>query len=119
VKSPAKVIALVATAVLVAWYGVVFSIPHNHADGALPQEELACSASHPTSQTSHLHASGQLLSPHPCLACLAGFTGGDLHSGSTVWLADDCESEITVGFAGSRSDHFAHIPLLRGPPVTT
>lgn len=110
---------LLATALLVAWYGVVFSVPHNHADSAIPQEKLACSASHPTSQTSHLHTSGRPLSPHPCLACLSGSTAANLEPGSQVAFAEDSGSPVILSVVGSGPDSFTHLPPLRGPPIAT
>jgi len=101
------------------WYGVLLSTPHNHANNAVPQEELACSASHPFSQTNHLHASGLSVTPHPCLACLAGTTVVD-----TLGLAEVEEAAVgeTVFVAPSsdlRSRLHTQLPLLRGPPLTT
>ena len=110
---------LLVAAALLAWHGVLLATPHNHADNTVPQEELACSASHPRSQTDHLHGSGRLLAPHPCLACLAGTTVAVTPGIARV------EGAVVDGSAGVapvcdlRSRLHTQLPLLRGPPLTT
>jgi len=108
-------VVLVA-ATLLAWHGVMLATPHDHADTKVPQEELACSASHPSSQTSHLHHSGRMLSRQICLACLAGTAVAEAPEVSGV------ESITIGGLATSaaspdlRSRLRTELPLLRGPP---
>lgn len=101
---------------LVVWHGVMLSTPHTHADAAVPQEELVCSASHPLSQTHHLHGSGRLLSPHPCLACLAGSTIADAPGTAGIGAASACDVLVAIAASDLRSRLHTHLPLLRGPP---
>jgi hypothetical protein len=116
VRSLARTTVFLVAASLLAWHGVLLATPHNHADNSVPQEELACAASHPSSQTSHLHDSGRLLSPHPCLACLAGTTVAEAPASRGVesttdgeWVADSTSPDL-------RSRFHTQLPLLRGPP---
>jgi len=108
--------ALLVMTVLVSWQGIVLSIPHNHSDSAVPQEELLCSASRPSSDAFHLHAKGQQLSPHPCIACLAGWQIAD-EPGSTAveGMADQGAGGVSLG-EGLRSRFHSHLPPDRGPP---
>jgi hypothetical protein len=110
---------LLVAAALLAWQGVLLATPHNHADNTVPQEELACSASYPSSQTNHLHGSGRLLSPHPCLACLAGTTVVDTFGISGIdGVVVDC-SIVVPESTDLRARFHSRLPLLRGPPLTT
>ena len=95
------------------------STPHTHADAAVPQEELACSASRPTSQTNHLHGSGHVVTPHPCLACLAGTAVADALGLAGIEEAAIGESTIVGASSDLRSRLHSYLPLLRGPPLTT
>lgn len=104
-------------ALLVVWQGVVFSVPHDHADIAVPQEELACSASHPSSTTEHLHGSGRILSPHPCVACLVGSTAAETHGIVEIDTAPDICWIVAPEICDLRSSENARLPLLRGPPA--
>ena len=110
---------LVVAAMLLTWHGVLISTPHDHADTAVPQEELACSASSPSSQTSHLYGSGRLLAPHPCQACLAGSAPADSFGGVGAETLADGESIVATVSTDLRSRFHAHLPLLRGPPPRT
>jgi hypothetical protein len=119
VKSAVRVTVLLAAAILLAWHGLLLSTPHNHADHAVPQEELACSASHPSSHTNHLHGSGRLLASHLCLACLAGSTVPDAPAAVTVNPVTDGHTAVVFAAIDLRSRIHTHLPLLRGPPLTT
>lgn len=119
VKSPARVLVFLAAAMLLAWHGVLLSTPHNHADATVPQEMLACTASHPSSQTNHLHASGRLLAAHACLACLAGSTVAHPPGVDEVAAATVNGPSNAVAHPGPRPQLHAHLPLLRGPPVAS
>ena len=110
---------LLAAAALLALHGVLLATPHNHADTTVPQEELACSVSHPSSQTNHLHDSGRLLSPHPCLACVAGTTIVDVIGISGIDEAVADRLVIAASFTDLRSRVHTRLPPLRGPPLTT
>ena len=119
VSFPARGPVSLVAAVLLAWHGVLLAMPHNHADAAVPQEELVCWASHPLSQTSHLHRSGRLLTPHPCLACLASTTVADTLDVSGI--DGSMIGKCVVGAASTdlpAGPDFLHPPL-RGPPLTT
>lgn len=117
-KSLAKTAILLGAATLSTWHGVLLSTPHHHADGDVPQEEFACSASHPFSQTHHLHGSGLSVSPHPCLACLAGTTVVDALGLAEVEDAAVGESMDVAASSDLRSRLHTQLPLLRGPPPT-
>jgi hypothetical protein len=110
---------LLVAAALLTWHGVLLATPHNHADSTVPQEELICSASHPSSQTSHLHGSGRLLSPHPCLACLAGTTVAVVIGISGIDGAEVDDFIVLPSAADLRSRAHTRLPPLRGPPLTT
>jgi len=107
---------LLAVAMLVAWHGVLLSTPHNHADDVVPQEELACSASHPSSQESHLHDAGQLLTPHPCLACLAGSNFAAMGHASIIEMTTVVSGASVVSATDCRFETFAYLADLRAPP---
>ena len=119
VRSAARLTVLLAAAMLLAWHGLLLATPHTHADHAVPQEEIACSASRPSSQNNHLHGSGRLLASHPCLACLAGSTVADAPGSGEVETAPVGDSPVAATPSDLRSRLHAHLPLLRGPPVTT
>lgn len=119
VKALARSIALLIAAALLTWHGVLLATPHSHADATVQQEELACSVSHPSSQAKHLHGTGRLLSPHPCLACLAGTTLANVIGISGV---DRVVVSRLVGVTSStdlRSRFQIQLPPPRGPPLTT
>ncbi|MCW8984461.1 MAG: hypothetical protein OQK55_03895 [Thermoanaerobaculales bacterium] len=110
---------LFVAAMSLAWHGVLLSTPHNHADNAVPQEELACSASHPTSQTYHLHVSGNSLTPHPCLACVFGSTVAEGPGITEISDSPAGTSFVTGVSTDLRARYQTQLPLLRGPPLTT
>jgi hypothetical protein len=100
------------------WHGVVLTTPHNHGDNAVSREELVCSASHPSSQTNHLHGAGRMLLPHPCVACVVASTVADAPG-----IAEFNESPVgapVVHFVSTdiRAHDQTCLPLLRGPPLT-
>jgi len=100
------------------WHGVLLSTPHNHGDNAISQEELACSASRPLSQTNHLHGSGRMLLPHPCVACVFASTVADAPGIAEVNDSPAVTQAITSVFADLRARYQTQLPLLRGPPPT-
>jgi hypothetical protein len=116
VRSSARDMVLLFAALLVASQGVIVSIPHDHADGAVPQEELACSASHPSSETEHLHGSGRLLAPHACVACLAGSTAGESLGVVSIDGAPESGPCVVTDANEMRLRDRARLPFLRGPP---
>jgi len=116
VKSPARATILLVAAMSLTWHGVLLSIPHTHADDVVPREELACSASRPLSQTNHLHGSGHSVSPHPCLACLAGTAVTDGLGLAEVEEAAVGESVAVARTSDLRSRLLIQLPFLRGPP---
>lgn len=111
-------ISLLLVAVLVAWNGMLLSVPHKHADIAVPQEELACSASHPSSKTNHLHDSGRLLSPHLCVACLAGSNVAASPGIATIAAMVPSVAGEAIDLAVGRPHLHTRLPLTRGPPPT-
>lgn len=104
-------------AILVTWHGVILSVPHRHIDDGVPQEELACSASHSLSQTSHLHGAGIVLAPHSCLACIAGTSSAAAPGFGSLPTATTSISQPPVLPDVCRSQDFSCLPLLRGPPL--
>jgi len=108
---------LLVAAALLTWHGVLLATPHNHADSSVPQEELVCSASHPSSQTRHLHGSGRLLSPHPCQACLAGTTVADTIGISGIGGVVADGSLVAANGTDLRTPFHTRLPPLRGPPL--
>lgn len=113
-----KISVSLAAALLVAWNGMLIAVPHNHVDVAVPQEALDCSASHPSSQTNHLHDSGRLLSPHRCVACLAGSTVAAVPAMAKVDARAPSAIHVVRVPADCRSQIHTHLPLTRGPPAT-
>lgn len=117
VNSVTRVTVLLVGAMLLSWQTVILAVPHNHSDNAVPQEELACSASHPLSPTSHLHGAGLVLSPHPCLACLAGSTVAEEPAAEELVAATSCEPVVGTSIGVHRPRHIARLPLSRAPPL--
>ena len=119
VKSTGRTFLLFAAAMLLAWHGVVLSTPHTHADTAISQEELACLASRPLSQTNHLHGSGHSVTHHLCLACLAGTAVADAMRLAEVEEAAVGKSTRMTASSDLRSRLYIQLPFLRGPPATS
>ncbi len=118
VRVSAKVLLVIVAALLMTWHGIMLSLPHSHADTGVPQEELICSASHPLSTTFHLHAEGHALTPHPCLACLAGSNHASTPATMTLGSMISDHVQVAVAVTDCRSHSRFHLPLLRGPPST-
>ena len=117
VKSATRAAVLFVATVLMAWQAVVVTAPHYHADSTVPQEELVCSASRPSSQTNHLHASGHAMSPHYCLACLAGSPVAEAPESAAISAATDGTPRGVAAPEILRSRLHIHCPLVRGPPL--
>jgi hypothetical protein len=117
VRVASRVLLVTAAAFLMTWHGIILGLPHNHVDAGIPQEELGCSASHPLSSTSHLHGAGEVLTPHHCLACLAG--SNHASAPATVALGSMISDHVQAAAAVTdcRSLSRFHLPLLRGPPT--
>jgi len=116
VKLSVRAPVLLAVAMSVAWHGVLLSTPHCHAENAMPQEELVCSASHPSSQESHLHDAGQHLTPHTCLACLAGSNIAAMGYASIIEMTTVVSGASVVSATDCRFETFAYLADLRAPP---
>jgi hypothetical protein len=119
VKPATRAIILFVAAVLLTWHGVLLATPHNHDDTVVPREEIACSASHPSSQANHVHSSGRHLSRHPCVACLAGSTVADASGIAKVDTETVGVSIFVVMSSDLRPRLHSHLPHLRGPPLTS
>ncbi len=66
---------MAAAVLLVAWHGVLLSLPHTHrADPGVPAMANVCVVAHPGSHRFHVHPEGRQLPPHGCLACLVRST---------------------------------------------
>ena len=117
VRVSARVLLVTAAAFLMTWHGIILGLPPNHADTGIPQEELACSASHPLSSTFHLHGAGEVLTPHHCLACLAGSN----HAAAPAMMAArpvfSKQVQEVAAVTDCRPYGRFHLPLLRGPPA--
>jgi len=114
----AKILFVWAAAFLMTWHGVTLSLPHNHVDVGVPQEELACSASHPLSGTFHLHGAGEVLAPHHCLACLAGSNHASAPVTTALGVVISEYVQPAAAVADCRSKFRIHLPVLRAPPTT-
>ena len=113
-----KVLLVTAAALLMTWHGVMLGLPHSQVDVDIPQEELACSASHPLSGTSHLHGAGEALTPHHCLACLAGSNHASAPVTMTLGIVISEYVQPAAAVADCRLHSRFHLPLHRGPPTT-
>lgn len=107
----------IAVSCLVLWHGIMAGVPHHHADTAVPQERLACSASHPLSQESHLHDRGETLESHPCLACILGSVIASTPSPASAARVPEHPAVAAGGLPDFRSHHRVLLPLHRGPPA--
>jgi hypothetical protein len=110
-------LAIVAT--FVFWHALLQGVPHHHADTAVPQERMTCSASRPLSQEFHLHSAGEALDVHSCLACSAGSTAEFSDQADDAAHVPDLRASAEVGQPDCRSLHRAHLPLHRGPPAAS
>jgi hypothetical protein len=115
-RSGFKATLLLCAATLAVWHGVLLGVPHNHTDTELPQEELACSASHPLSQTSHLHSAGHPLAPHHCLACLAGTSGAIPPGLASLAVLAPSDTLPAMPREEIRLQNHSNHPPHRGPP---
>ena len=118
VRVSSRVVLVTAAALLMTWHGVMLSLPHSHVDADIPQEELACSASHPLSGTFHLHSAGEVLTPHHCLACLAGSNHASAPVTMTFGIVISENVQPAAAVADCRLHSRFHLPLHRGPPTT-
>jgi len=118
VRLMARSTVLLVAAMSLTWHGVLLTTPHNHGDNAVPQEELVCSASHPSSQTNHLHGSGRILLPHPCMACVFGSTVGDAPGVAEINDSPNGTSVVTGVSTDLRACCQTDLPPPRGPPLT-
>lgn len=110
--------SLVLLAVVVLpWIGILQALPHSHADLLIPREELDCSASSPTSHEVHLHHGGRVLTPHQCLACLAGSSFAVVPTPVMLAAAPFVAPLTAEGPADVRWRVRYSLPLVRGPPV--
>ena len=117
VRVLAEVLLVTAAAFLMTWHGIILSQPNNHADAGIPQEELTCSASHPLSSTFHLHGAGEVLTPHHCLACLAGSNHASAPVTVTLGSVISKHVQAAVAVTDCRSKFRVHLPVLRAPPA--
>lgn len=112
-----RIPSLVVVATLVVWHGLVQGVPHHHADTTVPQERLACSVSHPSSGEAHLHGSGSLLTPHPCLACVAGSNSAVPNRVEAVGEGSAGPGSVAADAYRLRQQPHAALPHFRGPPA--
>jgi hypothetical protein len=112
-----RLAALFVVATLVVWHGLLQGVPHHHADTTVSQQLVTCPASHLVARETHLHDSGPPLTPHLCLACLAGSTIAALPAISEANASIPGPSGFAVDPADQHSELNVHLPLLRGPPV--
>ena len=101
---------------LFAWQGMLLSIPHDHADVGVSQEEFGCLASRPLSDANHLHSAGTVLTPHVCIACIAGQSDAAVSAAPTSAGIVPAAAENDPISVDCRPQSHSHLPLLRGPP---
>jgi hypothetical protein len=118
VRVSSRVLLVTMAALLMPWHGLILSLPHSHVDVDIPQEELACSASHPLSGTFHLHGAGEVLTPHHCLACLAGSNHASAPVTMTLGVVISEYVQPAAVVTDCRSHGRFHLPLSRGPPTS-
>jgi len=118
VRVSSKVLLVTVAALLMTWHGVMLGLPHSHVDVDIPQEELACSAAHPLSGTFHLHGAGEVLTPHHCLACLAGSNHASAPVKMTLGSAISEHVQAAAAVTDCRSKFRLHLPVLRAPPTS-
>jgi hypothetical protein len=118
VRVSSRVLLVTVAALLMTWNGLILSLPHSHVDVDIPQEELACSASHPLSGTFHLHGAGEVLTPHHCLACLVGSNHASAPVAMKLGVVISEYVQPAAAVADCRSHSRFHLPLHRGPPTT-
>lgn len=107
----------ILVAALVLWHGLLQAVPHHHIEAGIPQEVLACWASHPLSQESHMHGAGEAMTPHPCLACLAGSITAAMPALSRIDGAAPGGGSVEVVPPSPRSLPLVQLPPSRGPPA--
>jgi len=118
VRVSSRVLLVTAAALLMTWQGLILSLPHSRVDVDIPQEELACSASHPLSGTIHLHGAGDVIAPHHCLACLAGSNHESAPVTMTLGVVLSEHVQPAAAVTDCRAHGRFHLPLHRGPPTS-
>jgi len=103
-------------AILVAWHGILLTLPHNHHEKGVPQYAEICTATHPGSQVVHLHPTPDLIPPHGCLACLVSSVHGTPVSWHQSTESAAGAVALPVRTTCRRSDTHRHLPSLRAPP---
>ncbi|NOZ95759.1 MAG: hypothetical protein GXP47_13625 [Acidobacteria bacterium] len=103
-------------AVLVAWHGVLLSLPHTHGDRNVPRYAEVCTATHPGSMAVHLHPAPELIPPHGCLACLVSSAHGASIAAHRGVMAPRSLPVRTTRIICRRADTYRHLPSLRAPP---
>jgi len=103
-------------AVLVAWHGILLSLPHTHAARDVPHYATVCTAAEPGSSAVHLHPSSSLIQPHGCLACLVASAHGASVPAHNGVMAPRSAVVRTRRATCRRFDTHLHLPSLRAPP---
>lgn len=103
-------------AMLVAWHGMLLSLPHVHDEPGGREDVPRCAASRPGSFAVHLHDGGRTLPPRVCLSCLVGQTAATvsgwqplpgLRPASPIDFGEPVLHRESIGL---------RLPLLRAPP---
>jgi hypothetical protein len=105
-----------AAVLLVAWHGLLLSLPHEHHGERLQIDVARCSATAPTSSEVHLHRAVRELPRTFCLACLVASTLAALES-SQVHLETSVAPAPTL--EPVREHHtggVTRLPQWRAPP---
>ncbi len=102
--------------VLVAWHGILLSLPHTHHDNDVPRYAAVCEATRAGSSVVHLHPAPGLIPPHGCLACLVSSVHGTPVSWHESVAFHAAVAIRTVRVNCRRADSYRDLPSLRAPP---
>ena len=108
---------LTAAVFLVAWHGVILSLPHTHTgEPNVPRFDGHCSVAYPGSHQFHIHPEGQQLPPHFCLACLVRSTvAAETGWAITIGPAPALGSAPAIKWVSASATRTA-LPQKRAPP---
>jgi len=103
-------------AVLVAWHGILLSVPHSHGSKDIPRYAVVCTATQAGSSAVHLHPAPELMPSHGCLACLVASAHGAPAAETQGTLVLRALPVRATRVICRRSDIHRHLPSLRAPP---
>jgi hypothetical protein len=106
----------VLAAFLVAWHGMLLSLPHVHTGERLQTDVARCTAATPGSAEFHFHGVLWEFPHHLCLACLVASTFATLAS---AWMPPGQPAAVPAPRIAARwpgSGCPVVLPQLRAPP---